>query len=150
MLCWKLFKQCKITTTPNLNFFILYLIRTSVGGECKQFIGHNTCYAVVNSIWNFVLLASRSALCKGSEFLQFCEKIQSSMCIKYSPRCISQFLSDLHRIINIQRNYSDGHCPIIYCTCVNLPIKISQTGHLNNPPPSHHPPKHMLYEPSCL
>ena len=51
-----------IKSKPNLNFYILYVIRTSVGIGCKQFVRYN-------SVWFFVLPASWSALCKGSEVI---------------------------------------------------------------------------------
>ena len=61
-----------VKSQPNLNCYILLSDETGVGVDSKYFVRHN-------SVWDFVLLASWPAVCKGSEFLQFCEKIQSSM-----------------------------------------------------------------------
>ena len=57
---------------PNPNFYILPSGKNDVGVGCKQLVGHN-------SILSFCTPSCSTAICKGSAFLQFCDKIQSSM-----------------------------------------------------------------------
>ena len=53
-------------------FIIFYLVSNDVGVGCKQLVEHN-------SVISFCTPSCSTALCKGSVFLQFCDKIQSSM-----------------------------------------------------------------------
>ena len=63
-------KNAKLQT--NLNFYILPLESNGFCVGCKQLVGHN-------SVLSFCTPSSSTAVCKGSVFLQFCVKIQSSM-----------------------------------------------------------------------
>ena len=56
----------------NLNFYILPLESNGFCVGCKQLVGHN-------SVLSFCTPSCSTAVCKGSVFLQFCDKIQSSI-----------------------------------------------------------------------
>ena len=81
-----------VKSQPNLNFYILLSDKNRRWGwRWLQaiFVRHN-------SIKDFVLLASWSAVCKGSEFLQFCEKIQSNMHQIFSQMCLTVSIGPSH------------------------------------------------------
>ena len=56
----------------NLNFILFNLVSNDVSVDCKQLVRFN-------SVLSFCTPSCSTAVCKGSVFLQFCNKIQSRM-----------------------------------------------------------------------
>ena len=125
---------------PNLNFIFFHLVSNDVGVGCKQLVGHN-------SVLSFTTPSCSTAVCKGSVFLQFCNKIQSSM---------HQIFTQMYLTASIGQSHMERPTELFmkkfFFQCDGLPI----CPHLNLPsqksppkqvyailPSSPYPPKHV-------
>ena len=122
-----------IKSKPNLNFYILYVIRTSVGIGCKQFVRYN-------SVWFFVLPASWSALSKGSEVIS---AVLWENPIKHASNIHPDIFNSFYRTVTQGESHRIIYKEILLPMVNKNPPKryMSFQRLTPPPPPPHHPPK---------
>ena len=70
-------------------FTSFHLVSNDAGAGYKQLVGHN-------SVLSFCTPSCSTAVCKGSVFLQFCDKIQSSMHQIFAQMYLTVSIGMLH------------------------------------------------------